>query len=176
MSEKQKKTAVGRPGRPQKHGIYSWIDIKRLPRGRAFQKFRRELGQLREELIEEHGGKEIAPDARILVDSVIEGLAFSKLMGLYLREYGVIDGQSAKRGRLEMNPIISRNLISYFNVVRQGLLALKELEKNREKPQAPYPWDIIAAEAEANAENDDKGGDDGKQEKPKPAQDDDAPF
>lgn len=51
------------PGKPKriraKHGIYSWVHSKRLPQGRAFTKTRRELGQLRTELVNRHGGEAI---------------------------------------------------------------------------------------------------------------------
>ena len=132
MPDKTKKDALGAPGGRVKHGIYSWVNSKKLPRGRTFQAVRRELSQLREELIQTHGGEAITPDAQILVDSVVEGLGVQKILGLYIRQYGVVDGQSAKRGRLELSPILSKNWISYGNLVRQGLLALKEIEKDRQ--------------------------------------------
>lgn len=117
------------PGK--KHGLYSWVRSKRLPRGRAFQKVRRELGHLRDELVEAHGGEALTPDARILVDSVIEGLGVQKLMGLHIREYGVIDKTAAKEGQLDLSPLLAKHWVSYANVVRQGLLALKEIDKGR---------------------------------------------
>jgi hypothetical protein len=136
-----KKDALTR--RYTKHGIYSWVDSKRLPRGRAFQKVRRELSHLREELVQAHGGNAIGPDAQILVDSVIEGLGVQKILGLYIREYGVIDGQAAKQKRLELSPILGKNWISYANVVRQGVLALKEIEKGRMADDGPTIQTII---------------------------------
>jgi len=132
MPDKTKKDALAAPGGRVKSGLYSWVNSKKLPRGRTFQAVRRELGHLREELVQAHGGKTISPDARILVDSVIEGLGVQKILGLYIRQYGVVDGQSAKRGRLELSPILSKNWISYGNLVRCGLVALKEIEKGRQ--------------------------------------------
>lgn len=142
-----KKDALAAAKRP-KHGLYSWVDSKRLPRGRAFQKIRRELGQLRGELVQEHGAAEITPDARILVDSIVEGLGVQKILGLYIREYGVIDGQAARRKRLELSPILGKNWVSYANVVRQGVLALKEIEKGRQ----PAEFNILTIEAEVDRE------------------------
>jgi len=141
MPDKTKKDALTATERQPKHGLYSWIDSKRLPRGRAFQKVRRELGRLREELVQAHGGDAISPDARILVDSVIEGLGVQKVLGMYVREYGVIDGRAAKRGQLELMPILAKNWVSYGNTVRQGLLALKEIEKGRQDTGAE---DVLA--------------------------------
>ena len=114
-----------------KHGIHSWVDSKRLPKGRAFAKTRRELGQLRTALIERRGGDEkITPEELILIDSTIEALGVQKLLGLYVKQYGVVDGQSAKRGPLELSPILSRNWVAYANVVRQALLALESLKRD----------------------------------------------
>lgn len=148
MSDKKKDALVSNRG--TRHGIYSWVDSKRLPRGRSFQKVRRELGQLREELVQAHGGAEIGPDAQILVDSVVEGLGVQKLLGLYIREYGVIDGSAAKHHRLELSPILGKNWVSYANVVRQGVLALKEIEKGRQAEAWP---DALTIAAEVDAEN-----------------------
>jgi len=127
----KKKDALAVAKRP-KSGLYSWVNSKKLPRGRTFQVVRRELSQLRDELVQAHGGKTISPDAQILVDSVVEGLGVQKILGLYIRTYGVVDGQSAKRGRLELSPILSKNWISYGNLVRCGLVALKEIDRDRQ--------------------------------------------
>jgi hypothetical protein len=132
MPDTKKKDALA-ISKTAKHGLYSWVSNKRLPKGQAFQFIRRELTQLGEELKKAHGGEAITPEARILVDSIVEGLGVQKILGLYVRKYGVIDGQSAKRGRLELSPILSRNWIGYANVVRQGILALKEVDQGREE-------------------------------------------
>ena len=100
---------------------------------------------MREALLEQYGGEKIAPDAQILVDSVVEGVGVQKLLGLYIRKYGVIDSQSAKRGRLELSPVLSRNWIGYANLVRQGILALRELEKGRSQ-QGRDDLDALIAE------------------------------
>jgi hypothetical protein len=130
-----------------RHGLYSWISSKKLPQGRTFQKVRRELGQVREDLIDHHGGEKISPDQLILVDSVVEALGVQKLLGLYVRKYGVVDGQAAKRGRLELSPILAKNWISYGNMVRQGILALKEMDGHK-PPEQPLTIEALAAEVE----------------------------
>jgi hypothetical protein len=115
-----------------KHGIHSWVDSKRLPKGRAFAKTRRELGQLRTALIERRGGDDkITPEELIMIDSLVEALGVQKLLGLYIKAYGVIDGQSAKRGRLELTPLISKSWVSYANVCRQAILALEALKADK---------------------------------------------
>jgi hypothetical protein len=146
MTEKPtKKDALAPRKRWPKHGLYSWIDSKRVPEGRAFQAVRRELGHLRTELIEAHGGEKITPDQRILIDSVVEALGIQKLSSLYLRRYGVIDGVAAGAGRLELNPILGKNWLAFGNTVRQGVLALAELERARKQEDpGPTPIEILA--------------------------------
>lgn len=139
-------TLVGKAGvRPAKHGLYSWIDSKRIPRGRAFQAIRRELAAVRSELIEVRGGDaRVSAEQKILIDSIVEALGVQKLLGLYVRKCGVIDGQAAKRGSLELSPILAKNWVSYGNVVRQAILALKELDARRPGENAPTLAEIIA--------------------------------
>ena len=130
-----------------KHGIYSWVDSKRLPQGRAFEKTRRELATLRTTMIEQRGGDEkITPEELILIDSVVEALGVQKLLGIYTKKYGIIDGQSVKRERLELSPILGKNWVGYANVVRQAVLALEQLKASRgHNPEGP---DLNAIQAE----------------------------
>ena len=152
MPEHQKKDALAPTDKRVRHGLKSWVNSKRVPYGRTFQVVRRELSSLQAELVEQHGGKDITPDARILVDSVIEGLGVQKLLGLYVRKFGVIDNRSAKQGRLELSPILGKSWVAYSNVVRQGILALKELEKDRQGDHGGPTLEAIRAEYEVEAE------------------------
>lgn len=143
--------------RPARSGIYSWVKSKRVPSGRAFQKVRRDLGAMREELMQAHGGEKISPDAAILVDSVIEGLGVQKLLGLYVRKFGVVDEAASRRGQVELSPILAKNWISYANTVRQGILALKEIDKARGKDEALTPLEIAAVIDAEKGEAEDLG-------------------
>lgn len=148
MTETKKDALAGptpRRKRWPRHGLYSWIDSKRVPEGRAFQAIRRELGHLRTDLINAHGGEGITPDARILVDSIVEGLGVQKLSSIYLRKFGVVDAVAAHNGRLELSPVLGKNWIAFGNMVRQGLLALAELERARKQEDpGPTPIEILA--------------------------------
>lgn len=151
-------------GRPPVTGLYSWVSSKKLPRGRSFQKVRRELSELRQRLIDEQGGPDISASALILVDNVIEALGVQKLLGLHLRHRGVLDEQALKAGRLELSPVLSRNWIAFGNMVRQGVLALREIETKRPEP-GPTLIDIIgkysrgSGEEEPGSEQAAAGGD-----------------
>jgi len=126
-----------------RHGLTSWVDSRRMPQGRAFQKVRRELGRLRDQLIEENGGERATAAQRILIDATIEGMGVTKLIGLYIRKAGVVDAYEAGRGRLELAPALGRNWLAYQNSIRQNLLALKELDDRKEDP-GPTPIEILA--------------------------------
>lgn len=131
---KAKTNALERLPRKGTHHIYSFLDRRRLPKGRAFTRTRRELAQVRDELIAENGGEGATTTARVLIDNVCEGLAVQKLIGMYLRQYGILDGQAAAAGRVELAPVLGKNFVSYANMVRQGIMALEELKKGRQVP------------------------------------------
>jgi hypothetical protein len=109
------------------HYLYSWVSKKSLPSRWAFKVIRQELGRMRADLIAEYGGDKVSPQAIILIDSVVEALGVQKLQGLYIRKAGIIRQDSLKAGNLELHSMLGRSWVAYANVVRQGLMALKEL-------------------------------------------------
>lgn len=123
--------AAGKPRKYAHTSLYSWVNSKRLPKGRAFQKVRRELAAYRLELIAEYGGERISPQALALVDATVEAMGVVKILGLYTRQFGVINSQAAKRGSLELTPLLSRSWLGYQNMIRQNIAQLEELHKNR---------------------------------------------
>jgi len=131
-----KSNAPRPPAADVKPYLYSWVSRKTMPSGRSFTKIRRELSQLRCELIGRYGGDKVSPEAITLIDSVIEALGVQKLMGLYIRQAGIIRRDSLKQGNLELHAALGKNWVSYANVVRQNLMALKELRRIGE-PEPP---------------------------------------
>lgn len=63
MPDKPKKDDLATVSGQAEHGIYSWVNSKKVPGERAFQAVRRELEAKRERLIERHGGEDITPEA-----------------------------------------------------------------------------------------------------------------
>jgi hypothetical protein len=155
-----KDNAPKSPAAQGHHYLYTWVRHKALPSGRAFAAIMRELSRLRGELIAQYGGEKVSPEAIILIDSVIEALGVGKLMGLYVRKAGIMRRDSLKAGNLELHSILGKNWISYANVVRQGLLALRELGGVKEEGLLDLGQYIAAVDAKKV----EGGGDNGKNE------------
>lgn len=62
MPEKQKKDALAPTDKRVRQGFRSRAKSKRVLYGRTFQVVRRELAVLQEDLIAQHGGKDITPE------------------------------------------------------------------------------------------------------------------
>jgi hypothetical protein len=92
----------------------------------------REVGKLLEEFEAEHAinGK-LSPGARALIRGTCEAEGVVMLIGLYLRKNGVLDNRAAKRGTLELTPLLSKSWLAYQNTIRQNVLALEQLKASR---------------------------------------------
>ncbi len=133
------------PAAKARHYIRSWVNSKALPSTWAFKKVRQDLSFLREELINQYGGEKVSPQALILVDSIVEALGVQKLQGLYIRKAGIMRQDSLKAGNLELHSILAKSWISYANVVRQGLMALRELGTLSDAESTMTPAEIARA-------------------------------
>lgn len=142
------KKAQGKRCARARSGVYSWISSKRIPQGRTFQKIRRELSIERErfeaEHLDSHG--EVPPGTQALIDGTIEAEGVVKLIGLYLRRQGVVDGAAAKRGSLELSPLLARSWVTYQNCIRQNVVVLEEMKRARAKGGDPGAGPTIVIE------------------------------
>jgi len=149
------------PGkRPAKarHGVYSWLRSKRGTTDRASKATIREVGKLMGEFEAEHtvDGK-ISPGARALIMGTCEAEGVVMLIGTYLRKYGVLDNRAAKRGTLELTPLLSKSWLAYQNTIRQNVLALEQLKASRgHGPEGPS-LNAIRAEYEVQLVEDGPG-------------------
>jgi len=140
------RTSGKRPAKAR-HGVYSWLRSKRGTTDRASKATIREVGKLMGEFEAEHtvGGK-ISPGARALIMGTCEAEGVVMLIGTYLRKYGVLDNRAAKRGTLELTPLLSKSWLAYQNTIRQNVLALEQLKASRgHNPEGP---DLNAIRAE----------------------------
>lgn len=149
------------PGkRPAKarHGVYSWLRSKRGTTDRASKATIREVGKLMGEFEAEHtvDGK-ISPGARALIMGTCEAEGVVMLIGTYLRKYGVLDNRAAKRGTLELTPLLSKSWLAYQNTIRQNVLALEQLKASRGHGADGLDLNAIRAEYEVQPAEDGPG-------------------
>jgi len=141
--------ASKKPDSRVRHGVYSWLRSKRGTTDRASKATMREVGKLLEEFEAEHqvDGK-LSPGARALIRGTCEAEGVVMLIGLYLRKYGVLDNRAAKRGTLELTPLLSKSWLAYQNTIRQNVLALEQLKASRGHSLEGPSLDAIRADYE----------------------------
>jgi len=112
-----------------KHGIYTWVKHGQLPSIRGKKKVQKMLEELEKGLIADYGGPEnISTSQEILIRSTVKALGVPFLIELFINKYGPV----IQKGKaLELHPILGRNYLSFLNTIRQNLLSLKELRKEK---------------------------------------------
>jgi len=87
------------------------------------------LEELEKGLIADYGGPEnISTSQEILIRSTVKALGVPFLIELFINKYGPV----IQKGKaLELHPILGRNYLSFLNTIRQNLLSLKELRKEK---------------------------------------------
>ena len=112
-----------------KHGIYTWIKHSQMPSIRGAKKIQKVLEELEKGLIADYGGaKGISTSQEILIRSTVKALGVPFLIELYINKYGPI----IQKGRsIELHGILGKNYLAYLNTIRQNLLSLKELKKEK---------------------------------------------
>lgn len=112
-----------------KHGVYTWIKHGQLPSIRGKKKVHKILEELERGLIADYGGPEnISTSQEILIRSTVKALGVPFLIELFINKYGVV----IQKGKaLELHPILGRSYLGFLNTIRQNLLSLKELGKEK---------------------------------------------
>lgn len=112
------------------HGIYTWVKHGQLPSIRGKKKVQKILEELEKGLIADYGGPEgISTSQEILIRSTVKALGVPFLIELFINKYGPV----VQKGKaIELHPILGRNYLSFLNTIRQNLLSLKELKKEKD--------------------------------------------
>lgn len=130
-------------GKPPRHGIYTWVRHGQLPSIRGKRKVHKILEELEAGLIADYGGTEgISTSQEILIRSTVKVLGVPFLIELFINKYGPV---IIKEKGIELHPILSKNYLAFFNTIRQNLLALKELGKDK-TDEALAPYEVIERE------------------------------
>lgn len=126
-----------------KHGIYTWIKHGQLPSIRGKRKIQKVLEDLERGLIADYGGPDgISTSQEILIRSTVKALGVPFLIELFINKYGPV----IQKGKgIELHPILGRSYLGYLNTIRQNLLSLKELTKEK-TDEVLAPYEIVEKE------------------------------
>jgi hypothetical protein len=108
------------------HGIYGWLRTGKInPSVRGFKRLQRYLRDIEKNLTADLGGVEsISAAQEILIKSTVQALGVLLLAGAYTQRYSILDPAKARRGILELQPVLGRSYIAFLNTIRCNLVAL----------------------------------------------------
>jgi hypothetical protein len=117
-----------------RHGLYSWLKTGRInPSIRGHKRLQRYLREIEADLIRDLGGNENLTTAQeVLVKTTVQAYGCLLLAGAYTQKYSILRPDQARKGILELQPVLSHQFIAFLNCVRQNLIALGLDRKERE--------------------------------------------
>jgi len=119
------------------HGIYHFLKTGEFhPSIRSRARLKKELEKLGEDL------RQNIPDLNvqkeILLNESLFCIGVLWLARLYIGKVGIFKEEELKKGVLDLQPYLGKQMISFLNTVRQNLLALGLESKEADKVLAPY--------------------------------------
>jgi len=139
---------LGKAGKPGHitHGIHSWLRSGKVnPSVRGHRRIQRYLREIKSDLIRDLGGPENLTAAKeVLVEATIQAYGVLLLAGAYTQRYSILDPVRARRGILELQPVLGHQYIAFLNCIRQNLMALGLDKRKTEEVLTPY--EVIARE------------------------------
>jgi hypothetical protein len=108
------------------HGVYSWLRTGKInPSVRGYKRLQKYLRDIEKDLINDLGGAEGLTAAReILIKGTIQALGVLLLAGAYTQKYSILRPDQARRGILELQPVLGHQFIAFQNSLRQNLVVL----------------------------------------------------
>jgi len=93
-----------------KHGVYSWLDQKRInPSIRGHRKIQAYLEDLESQLVAMQGGPDQLTAAKqILIKSTIEAYGVVLLASVYCKDAGILRPDKKKEGVIELQPVLGK--------------------------------------------------------------------
>jgi hypothetical protein len=109
-----------------KHGITGWLKTGRIsPSVRGHKRIQRYLREIERDLIADLGGPENMTAAQeVLVKATIQAYGVLLLAGAYTQRYSILEPVKARRGILELQPVLGHQYIAFLNSIRCNLVAL----------------------------------------------------
>lgn len=116
-----------------KHGAYSLARTKKVPSIRGVRALARYLDQMKVNL--ERATPDLNVKKELLIGQVIKTEEKLCLIDMWIRKTGVLHPDRAKRGLLELQPVLAHSYLGFMNSQRLALMALgiesAELEKGQ---------------------------------------------
>jgi len=133
-----------------RHGLYSWLKTGRInPSIRGHKRLQRYLREIEVDLIRDLGSEENLTTAQeVLVKTTVQAYGCLLLAGAYTQRYSILRPDQARKGILELQPVLGKQFIAFLNTVRQNLLALGLDRKERE----PLSLEDVIREHDEKAE------------------------
>jgi hypothetical protein len=109
-----------------KHGISTWLRTGKVnPSIRGHKKLQKYLRAIEADLIKDLGGLESLTTAQeILIKATIEGYGVLLLSVMYCKKYSVLRPDQARKGIIELQPVLGHQFLAFLNTLRQNLVAL----------------------------------------------------
>lgn len=107
-------------------GIYSWLRTGKInPSIRGYKRLQKYLSDIERDLIAEQGGPENMTTAKeVLIKATVQAYGVLLLAGSYTKKYSILRPDSARKGILELQPVLGHQFIAFLNTIRQNLVVL----------------------------------------------------
>jgi hypothetical protein len=114
-----------RPGETTS-GVYTWLRSGKInPSVRGHRRLQKYLADVRKDVISDLGGRDnMTALQEILVESTIQAYGYALLAATYTRKYSILRPDSARKGILELQPVLGQQFLSFLNTVRQNAVVL----------------------------------------------------
>jgi hypothetical protein len=142
------------------HGIYSFLRTGKVnPSVRGFKRIQKYLREIERDLTADLGGQDSLTAAQeVLVKTTVQAYGVLLLAGAYTQRYSILDPVKARRGILELQPVLGHQYIAFLNCVRQNLIALG---LDRRRVEEPLDLGRYLAQKDAEKVKDEAAGQDG---------------
>jgi len=126
---------------PVVHGIYTWLRHGKInPSVRGHRRLQRYLKDIRADLIADLGGPDkLTAGKEALLEMTVQAMGVLLLAGAYCQQYSILRPDLAKRGILELQPILGKSYVAYLNTIRMNLVTLGlDAKEDEEEGLASY--------------------------------------
>jgi hypothetical protein len=120
------KTAKKAGGHPTPTGIKLWLKSGKInPSVRGHRRLQAYLKATEESFIRDMGGPGMMTTAQeVLLKATLQAYGVLLLAGAYCQKYSILRPDQARRGVIELQPVLSTQYVAFLNSIRQNLVVL----------------------------------------------------